>query len=389
MATPSSDPTDSSTGASWEVFDAHVDALQRSLDLGHDLGARTPGHFDLVRAREGGLGAVVLVCWVDPLHHDGRGGAARRARALLGEAQHLFARHPTAVRFAGNGSLLAAAREAGCIAAVPGIEGGHAIEADLSELERFFAQGVRVLTLVWNNHLPWIRSCQGGAGAGVPEGLSPLGRQIVRRMDELGMVVDLSHAGERSFHDALDASSRPVLASHSGCRALNDHPRNLSDGQLRALADHDGVVGIAFYPSFLDAGARAANDRVHKSPEFRALVAENDTALFLRRAELMRARVTPLPLARVADHVLHAIEVAGVRHVGLGSDFDGIEETPAELGDAACYPALARELARRGLSDADLAAVLGGNVRRVFEAVTGPGSAAATATLEPVEQPRT
>ncbi len=366
------------------VFDAHVDSLQRALDLGHDLGTRTAGHLDLVRGRAGGLGAVVLVCWVDPRHDDGEGGSARRARALLREAQRLFERHPELVRFAGNGHALAQARARGLVAAVPGIEGGHAIERDLGELERFFAQGVRVLTLVWNNHLPWIRSCQDGAGAGVPAGLSPFGRDVVRRMNELGMVVDLSHAGERSFFDALETTGRPVLASHSGCRALHEHPRNLTDDQLRALAENGGVVGIAFYPSFLDAQARAASNRVRASEEFRALRAENDTALFLRQTELMRARVEPLPLARVADHVLHAIEVAGVAHVGIGSDFDGIEDTPEGLHDATGYPLLADELRRRGLDQAEVDAVLGGNVRRVFEAVTGPGSAAWTATLEPL-----
>lgn len=365
-----------------DVFDAHVDSLQRALDLGHDLGTRTAGHLDLVRAREGGLAALVLVCWVDPVHHNGRGGAARRARALLREGQRLFARHPEQVRFAGNGRMLAEARAAGLVAAVPGIEGGHAIEGDLGQLERFFAQGVRVLTLVWNNHLPWIRSCQAGAGPDTPAGLSALGREIVRRMNELGMVVDLSHAGERSFFDALEVSSKPVLASHSGCSALHDHPRNLSDDQLRALAANGGVVGIAFYPSFLDAEARAASNRVRASEEFRSLTAENGTALFLRQTELMRARVEPLALARVADHVLHAIEVAGIEHVGIGSDFDGIEDTPAELHDATGYPALANELARRGLGEAELEAVLGANVRRVFEAVTDKDSAAWTAELE-------
>lgn len=368
----------------FEVFDAHVDSLQRALDLGHDLGTRTEGHLDLVRGKEGGLGAVVLVCWVDPKHIDGEHGAAKRARALLAQGHRLFERHPDRVRFAGNGRMLREARAAGLVAAMPGIEGGHAMEEDLAELERFFRQGVRVWTLVWNNHLSWIRSCQPGAGPDVPEGLSEFGRTVVRRMNELGVVVDLSHAGEQSFFDALETTMMPVLASHSGCLALNDHPRNLSDAQLRALAANGGVVGIAFYPSFLDASARAASNRVRATEAFRGLGGKNDTELFLRQTELMRAEIDPLPLARVADHVLHAIEVAGFEHVGIGSDFDGIEDTPAELGDASCYPALARELRRRGLSDDGLRAVMGGNVRRVFERVTGEGTAAWTAGLEPL-----
>ena len=380
-------PLDSSLPLALErpVVDAHVDSLQRSLDLGHDLARRTPGQLDLVRGREGGLGALVLVCWVDPRHHDGRGGARARAEALLREAHRLFARHPEAIRFAGNGRMLQEARGAGAIAGVPGIEGGHALEESLEVLERFFARGIRVLTLVWNNSLSWIRSCHPDQPAGAPEGLTAFGRDVVRRMNELGVVVDLSHAGERSFQDALEATSRPALASHSGCRALHDHPRNLTDDQLRALAANGGVAGIVFCPGFLDAEARAEAARVRASEDFRALSAENDAALFLAQARFLAEHARPLPLARVADHVLHAIEVAGVAHVGLGSDYDGIDWAPQGLEDASCYLALAAELSRRGLSSDDLRAVLGGNLRRVFSEVTGEGTAAWTAGLEPFE----
>src|SRR5262245_26123708 len=182
------------------VFDAHVDAIGFAADLGHDLARGAPGQFDLERAAGAGLGAWVVVCWPDPAHHLPRSFA--RAAEMIAAAHDLAQRNPTRFRLAGNGAELDAARADGACAGILGIEGGHALEEDLAKLEWFFAHGLRVLTLVWNNHLSWIRSCQGGAGAGVPEGLSAFGREVVRRMNALGIVVDLSHAGDRAFQDA-------------------------------------------------------------------------------------------------------------------------------------------------------------------------------------------
>lgn len=368
------------TPAPWPVFDTHSDALQRDLDLGHDLGTRTPGHLDLVRGAEGGLGALVLVCWCDPAYLEG-GGAARRTWDLLGAGHRLLARHPERVAWAGDGAALREAREAGRIAATFGIEGGHSLEGSLKRLEAFFHAGVRVLTLVWNNHLDWIRSCQDGAGPGVPEGLSPFGREVVARMNRLGMVVDLSHAGERSFYDALEVSSAPVLASHSGCFALHDHPRNLKDAQLRALADQGGVVGMVFCTPFLDADARAEEVRLRTSAEYQGLEGANPTELFLRQAQWMQAHATPLPLERVLDHLCHAVEVAGIDAVGIGSDYDGIERTPEGLEDSSCYPHLAAGMLRRGFAEDEVARVFFTNSQRVFDAATRPAAGVALGPL--------
>jgi len=355
------------------AFDAHVDAIGFATDLHHDLGTRTAGHFDLVRAAEGGLGTWVVVCWPDPAHHLAR--SFERAAEMLAAAHELALRHPARFRLVGNGTQLDAAHAAGAIAGIVGIEGGHALEESLERLEWFFERGLRVLTLVWNNHLSWVRSCQEGAGADVPPGLSDFGREVVRRMNELGIVVDLSHAGERSFFDALECSERPVIASHSGCKALHDHPRNLSDEQLRALARRGGVMGIVFHPGFLDAEARAEQARVRALPEF-AHAAGDPATRFLVQQELMRRHMRPFPAERLVDHVMHALRVAGVEHVGLGSDYDGIECGPQGLEDARGYAVLAELLARRGLRDEELEAVLGGNMTRVFRAVTGPGTRA-------------
>jgi membrane dipeptidase len=317
------------------VFDAHVDSLQRQLDLEHDLGTRTSGHLDLVRGREGGLGAVVLVNWVDPKHIAPEGaGARKRTLELLRQFHVLLARHSEQIAWAGNGELLRSARASGRIAGIPGIEGGHSIEERLEHLVEFFELGVRVMTLVWNNHLPWIRSCQAGAGADVPEGLDAFGRSVVRAMNELGMLVDVSHAGVQSFYDVLATSAKPVIASHSGCKALHGHQRNLDDDQLRALAAHGGVVGIVFCTAFLKDEAQAEDARLRETPEYKAITGTNDTEVFLRQGEFLQSAASPLSMEVVLDHVCHAVEVAGIDHVGLGSDFDGIGRTPEGLEDA-------------------------------------------------------
>ncbi len=371
----------------YPVFDAHVDSLQRSLDLGHDLGERTPGHLDLVRGRAGGLGAVVFVCWVDPKFLEpSTGGAFRRTSELLAEFHALARRHPDRVAFAGNGEALERARESGRVAGIPGVEGGHSIEEDLGKLEWLFERGVRVLTLVWNNSLSWVSSCRDEGRAGVPRGLSDFGRDVVSRMNALGMVVDLSHASDPAFHDALEVSSAPVLASHSGCRALHDHPRNLTDDQLRALARRGGVVGIVFHPGFLDREAAAEEARVRGTDAYQALAADNDTELFLRQSQLLEREAAPLDVERLVDHVVHAASVAGIESVGIGSDFDGIQRGPRGLEDASCYGFLAERLLARGLSDDDVRAVLGGNATRVFAQVTGPGTRAADESLVPLER---
>jgi membrane dipeptidase len=204
-------------------------------------------------------------------------------------------------------------------------------------------------------------------------------------MNELGMVVDLSHAGRRSFYDALETSVMPVLASHSGCSVLHDHPRNLDDDQLRALAQNGGVVGIVFCTAFLDAQAQSAQMELGDDAGYKALTGANDTELFERQGAWMQARVPPLAAERVADHVCHAVDVAGIDHVGIGSDFDGILVAPQGLEDASCYGTLAELLLRRGFGVDDVRKVLGGNVQRVYERVTGPGTRAATAALAPLD----
>ncbi|MDZ4773631.1 MAG: membrane dipeptidase [Planctomycetota bacterium] len=367
------------------VFDAHVDSLQRQLDLGHDLGTETTGHLDLVRGSKGGLGSVVLVNWVDPKHIDGGPGAAKaRTLALLAEFHRLAERHPHALQWAGNAELFTQAHTSGAVAGIPGIEGGHSIEESLDNLHLFFDHGVRVLTLVWNNHLSWIRSCQSGAGVHVPDGLNAFGESVVHAMNELGMVVDVSHSGEKSFFDILETTSKPVIASHSGCKTLHGHQRNLTDDQLRAIRANGGVVGIVFCTAFLKDEAQAEDARLRESPEYKAISGPNDTEVFLRQGEFMQMHAAPLSIETVVDHIAHAAAIAGIDHVGIGSDYDGIGRTPQGLEDASCYVNLVERLLARGFAADDIAKVTGRNMQRVFTKVTTGNVAAARARLVPL-----
>ena len=375
----------------FDVFDAHVDTILRELDLGEDLGL-APGvadaarHLDLVRGREGGLAAVVFAAWVAPHFvrgsevlagpDDPAGGANTRVHAILDTAHALAARHPDQVSIVRSGAELAAARSAGLIAAILGIEGGHAIENSLAKLDEVHARGVRLMTLVWNNHLPWIRSCQpvpGDLDFEVPAGLSPFGREVIARMNELHMLADVSHSAVQTFDDVLEVSTAPVIASHSGCTAIRDHPRNLTDDQLRRLADAGGCVGIVFHGGFLDDVAAAEDARIYASQEYRSIRegegAPRGAALEYAQNAYHQRIAKPMSIEVVTDHIMHGIQVAGIDHVGLGSDYDGIPRTPEGLETAACYPNLAASLERRGLASREIEAVLGGNLRRLFSEV--------------------
>jgi membrane dipeptidase len=314
---------------------------------------------------------------VDPAFCQRPGGARARVLALFDAFDQLMAAHPAAVAHTRDGAALRAAQHSGKIAAILGIEGGHAIENSLDVLEEYGSRGLRVMTLVWNNHLSWVRSsaplASGSADANdssVPRGLSAFGVQVVERMNELGILVDLSHTSERAFHDAVSASAAPTMASHSGCKALHDHPRNLSDAQLKHIAERGGVVGLPFLPSFLDAEAAQAAEAIRKESGYRALCGKNDTALGLLQTEYLRGRVAPLGMERLVDHIVHVAEVAGPGHVALGSDFDGIVVMVDGLEDAACYPHLLEPLEGRGFSSLEIEGILGGNMARVFGEAT-------------------
>lgn len=358
------------------LLDAHADTpTEFFLEPGYDFASRhAEGHIDLPRLREGGVDAQFLIAWVPEELAEEAGASFAHALRLVEAIRAVVGRTP-GVRLATGAREVRSAAAAGDVAALIGIEGGHAIEDSLEHLRHLHALGARSLTLTWNNTHGWADACCSPPRHG---GLSSFGRDVVRELNRLRMLVDLSHVAETTFWHALDVSEAPVIASHSCARALVDHPRNLGDEQLRAIATSGGVVGIAFVPSFLDARFAAVQKRIE--PEAKA----RQRRLTQRYGDGTRARremraweleqiraIPPVPLARLVEHIEHAVNVAGVDHVALGSDFDGVLALPQGLRDVSDYPRVTELLVARGFDDVALRKILGQNLLRVLGAVCG------------------
>lgn len=310
------------------IIDMHNDMPSKVLDNGYDPDvAHPPGdgnHTDLPRLIASGITATVLVSWVDA------GKSFARAMAGLDVIHAFVERHPDHLIFAKTADDVRAAKREQKIAIFAAVEGGHAIENSLDKLMALSERGARYLTLTWNNGNDWAGSSKGVDGTRTG-GLTAFGREVVRTMNRLGMLVDVSHVSPETLADVLSVSDSPVIASHSSARALNDHDRNLTDDQLRAIAASGGVVNVNFYPKFLDANYPA-----------------------------------PMPLSKVIDHIEHIARVAGIEHVGLGSDFDGISAVPVGLEDVQAIRKIADALLDRGWSAAEIALVLGENMLRLL-----------------------
>ena len=357
-------------------FDAHCDTAMRLVGREPvDLGARLPdGHIDLPRMKEGGVGAQVFACWVDPDLAAGRWmpRTIEAAAAVRAQAD----RHADRLEIARSGTEVERIRAAGRIAAVIGVEGGHVLgDAPAAGLETLYDAGVRCITLSWMNSNAIADS---GDGERLHGGLSAAGREAVREMARLGIVADLSHASDETALDTIETAG-PVLVSHSCMRSICDIPRNVSDEILREVAAAGGVACVNFFPAFLE---KSTHTRVFEVwSRYRAerseLAARYGGDPERADRELMpkyqkQLETIPLPgLAAVADHIEHAAGVAGIEHVGIGSDFDGITLVPPGLEDASRMQALAAELRRRGWSVEETAAVAGGNLLRLLTDVCG------------------
>ncbi len=353
------------------VVDGHIDTPQRMLDMRTDISVRLPdGHVDVPRMKEGGLTAAFFSIWVDARY--GAGTAFPRALALIGAVRALVDTNPD-VELATDADEVRGAAARGHVAALLGVEGGHAIENSLEKLDSLYRLGVRYMTLTWNNGNDWAGASMDPRRHG---GLSAFGRKVVRRMNELGMLVDVSHVSDATFWDVLAAATRPVIASHSACRAIAHSPRNLTDDQLRAIAKNGGVVGINFYPVFLDDHfAREYEDlRRRLRPQLDSIRARHpgrpgESAFEIDKLVGQRAEGLDVPgLDRLVEHIEHAVQVMGVDHVALGSDFDGISVLPRPMKDATSLPLLAAALQARGYSDSDVRKILGENFLRLLTA---------------------
>ncbi len=318
------------------LIDTHNDVTSRTVK-GFDIGKRaSDGHTDVPRLRDGGVGAVFFSAYV-AADYVKSGQSAHRALEMIDTIRaDIVAAHPTDFLLARDAADIETAHRRGRIAALIGIEGGHAIENSLRLLRDFYALGARYMTLTHINTNDWADS-SGDIGDGKiahHNGLTEFGLQVVAEMNRLGMIVDISHVSDKTFWDVLETSKAPVFASHSSCRALCDVPRNMSDDMIRAFAAKGGVIQINFYPGFLT---------TRKSP---------------------RASIDD-----VVAHIDHAVKVGGIDAVGIGSDFDGIDAVPAGLEDVSKFPNLTRALLAKGYSAPDIRKIYGGNTLRLMRAV--------------------
>jgi membrane dipeptidase len=360
------------------LVDMHADTVQFMLDEDADINVRREDtHLDAVRMREGGLDAQFFSIWVEPNLY-GAGGARATARAdeQIAQVRALAEQNPGVWTLATTAADIRRAAAEGKLAALLGLEGGYAIDEKLENVGRYYDLGVRYMSLTWTFSLPWAGSS--GDAAGRARGLSEFGRAVVREMNRLGMLVDVSHVSDQTFWDIVETTSKPIVATHSNARAIVPEPRNLTDDMIRAVARTGGVVCVVFYPAFVEPGWREKKDRLDAEiagevneagrkatgrGSFRRIARDR-----VREREYAR-RLPPVTVSRIADHVDHMVRLVGVNHVGVGSDFDGIQAVPADLSSVAQFPNLTAELLRRGYTAEDVTKILGGNILRVMEEV--------------------
>ena len=382
------------------VVDGHADTAQRILDDSWDFVTSPLGHgsINLAAARAGNLNAQFFALWVDPTEYPAT-AHAQRALELLDAVTQQIQRHPADLRLCLTPADILAAKHEGRFAILLGLEGGHSIQNSLALLRIFHALGVRYMTLTWSHTTAWADSSGDIDDPSVPHhnGLTDFGREVIREMNRLGMMIDVSHISDKTLEDVLAISTAPVIASHSSARALTHAPRNLTDDQLRAIALTGGIVMVNFFPAFISEPWRQA---------WNALKPERDLALTQAAAPFRAAnkpvpfaisdavdrrfcaRIPRPPLSDLIDHFLHILHISGPDHVGIGSDFDGIPDTPLGISTAADFPALTQALLARGVAPETIHKILGGNILRVFTEVQAATQVAVQAQASTSPSPR-
>ena len=358
------------------AVDMHADTVQRVLDENVDLQKQlSDGHLDAVRAKAGGLDAQFFSIWVEPQLFGGGGARAiKRADDQIAAVRGLAENHPETWQLATTAAEVRRAAADGKIAALLGLEGGYAIDERLENVERYYKMGVRYMSPAWSVSTSWAGSS--GDEVGATRGLNEFGREVVREMNRLGMMVDVSHVSDKTFWDIVNTSTKPVIATHSACRAIADVPRNLTDDMIRALAKTGGVVNVIFYPEHVEPGWSQKKKQLDS--EIAGLVqraSENEPGDAVHkklardrvRQEQYAKRLPKVTVSRIVDHIDHIVKLVGIDHVGIGSDFDGVQATPADLSTVADLPNLTRELLKRGYTEDDVDKILGGNMLRVME----------------------
>lgn len=356
------------------VVDTHDDTTQRFLDGKFDIAARnSSGGIDIPRMREGGLGAIFFSIWI-PSKITGQ-AAVDRALVQIKAVRQQVRTHPKDLVLATTAAEIREAHTSGKIAALIGVEGGHMINSNLGALREFASLGVRYMTLTHSGNCEWADS---STDKPAHNGLSDFGKEVVREMNRLGVMVDISHVSDKAFYDTLEVSKAPLIASHSSCRALCDAPRNMTDQMMKDLAAKGGVMQINYHVGFLGQEFRNV-EKAH--PEWELAIAaevkkacgENEACQLLEGDRITREYVEQGKLPRVEwtaiiDHIDHAVKIAGIDHVGLGSDFDGAN-MPYGMEDASKLPKITDALLKKGYSEDDVKKILGENILRVMAEV--------------------
>ena len=364
------------------IVDTHADTPRRFLYENFDIGNSDPkdiGHISLDKARAGNLGGEFFSIWADPGTTSGH--FAKATFDMIDSVYQQAARHPDRMMMAFSVADIERAHKQKNLAALIGIEGGHSIENDIHLLRDFYRLGVRYMTLSWSNTNEWADSSGDIDDPKVEHhnGLTDFGKQIVLEMNRLGMMVDISHVADKTFFDAIDTTKAPLIASHSSARALTNHARNMTDEMLRAVAKNGGVVQANFYDAFIDENYRKAAEAQKKDRDAAVAAflaqakASGQPVTYIEVDRIERewaAKIPRPPLKSLIDHIDHIAKVAGVDHVGLGSDFDGVSgATPEGIDSAADLPKITQALVDRGYTANDIHKILGENLLRVFRQV--------------------
>lgn len=364
------------------LIDTHNDVPSRTVE-GFDIGSRASvgqiaaGHTDIARLKEGGVGAQFFAVYVAASYVNGNRSANRTLQMIDTVRHDIIDKYPNDFQFATTAKDIEDAHRKGKIAALMGIEGGHAIEDSLRLLRDYYALGIRYMTLTHANTNNWADSSGDITNPNVRHhnGLTPFGKEVVREMNRLGMMVDISHVADKTFWDALEVSKAPIFASHSSCRAVTDAPRNMTDEMIVALAKKGGVVQVNFNCGFVSQRFRDA--QATEGPALTARV-ERETAgkkisdpdldilTGKLRIEMHQTRAT---LADVVEHIDHIRKIAGIGAIGIGGDFDGVDCTPVGLDDVSKFPNLTRALLEKGYTAEDIRKIYGGNFLRVMRGV--------------------
>jgi len=364
-----------------KMVDTHNDILtaviEKNLFIDSDLKGKT--HSDLARFKEAGVDCQLFSVWCDGEKINPYAWANREIDTLYAVAS----RNPDKIKIVANSKEALRTIRSGKIAAMFGVEGGHMIENDINKLDSFYARGVRYMTLTWNNSTNWASSAMlentrlinhvPNMSLNAKNGLTDFGKQVVQRMNKLGMLVDLSHVGEQTFWDAIKTTTKPILVSHSNTYTLCPVFRNLKDDQIKAVGENGGVINLNFYSGFVDSGFRKREiaflakytkeiDSLKKTGMQQEYAMSIISAKYKEESNALRP-----PLSALIDHLDHIVKIAGVDHVGMGSDFDGITSSPQQLDDITNYPLITKELLERGYSKKDIHKIMGGNFWRLLK----------------------